>query len=471
MSFTLMPFLYQTRTILRIPATCRAATRTVQSFHTTARCSKDKSIPFDYELGPPNEDTPATEVPVTHRGTITPSERRVFERIFADINARGLKPAINDDDDVLVSNATTNRSARLIMEQAAYDAGQSNPSTVVAPAILSGAAKDRAKALFRFPAPLRGATNDVFETIKHQALKSKRDNDVSYNDRATNAEEADFIDDDFKAPAHSFARVLELETKRSPERTRIEGLITSATSDFELWDVLEKEVFTMPARLGIVKTTVASDDSVPLVKPKKRGRKTAKSMDNFEDDTIDHSKTSPVDDTSAASNDTTSPDDPNKLSLYVHGPLYPAYLLLALRRLDTAFSAPSPLVFSVLPRIKELGLESYVLGVSTPFFNELLTIYWTRRGDLSGMLDLLEEMRHCGLYFDKQTASILNQVDTVVYDLASAKSRSGLGKALMMMPEYELSQRERIRHWHRAVDLSARERQDDLGFVGAAHRP
>ncbi|KAK5625454.1 hypothetical protein RRF57_001170 [Xylaria bambusicola] len=469
MSFTLMPFLYQTRTILRIPATCRAATRTVQSFHATAQRSKDNSIPFDYEIGPPNEDTPATEVPVTHRGTITPTERRIFERIFADIEARGLQPAIKEDD-VPASNSASNRSARLIMEQAAYDAGQSIPSTVVAPAILSGAAKDRAKALFRFPAPLRGATNNVLETIKRQALRSRRD-DVNYDDRATNAEEAEFIDDDFKAPAHTFTRVIELEARRYAERTRIENLITSATSDFELWDVLEKEVFTMPARLGILKTTTEPDNSGISVKPKKRGRKTAKSIDELEDDAVDQIGTSLVEDASAASDDTTSPDDSNKLSLYIHGPLYPAYLLLALRRLDTAFSAPSPLVFSVLPRIKELGLESYVLGVSTPFFNELLTIYWDRCGDLSGMLDLLEEMRHCGLYFDKQTASILNQVDTAVSDLASAKGRSGLGRALMLMPEYELSQRERIRHWHRAVDLSARERQDDLGFVGAAHEP
>ena len=48
----------------------------------------------------------------------------------------------------------------------------------------------------------------------------------------------------------------------------------------------------------------------------------------------------------------------------------------------------SPLTFSLLPRIKELGLESFVLGVSTPFYNELLEIYWKRRGDLLGMMGL-----------------------------------------------------------------------------------
>ncbi|KAI1365147.1 hypothetical protein F5Y08DRAFT_191738 [Xylaria arbuscula] len=468
MSFTLMPFLYQTRTILRIPTTRRATARLAQSFHTTTQRSKD-TIPFDYELGPPNEDQTSDQIPeAAKRGTITPSERQIFERIFADIEARGLKPVVKDDD-VPSPNSTLNRSARLIMEQAAYDAGQSLPSTVASPAVLSGAARDRAKAFLRFPPALRGAASNVLDTIKSQASNSKRnEGEASYDAEAANADEDAFVDDDFKAPAHTFPRVLELEAKRYPERTRVEGLITAASSDFELWDVLEKEVFTMPARLGFPKRSVESDDSESTHKPQKRGRK-PKSKIEIRDATADEPVASAEADnnnTPAASVDDSSSSDLTKITLYVHGPLYPAYLLLALRRLDTAFSAPSPLVFSMLPRIKELGLESYVLGVSTPFFNELLTIYWNRRGDLSGMLDLLEEMRHCGLYFDKQTASILNQVDAGLDDLKNGSS--GLGVALTQMPEYERSQRGRLRHWHRAVDLSAREREGDLGFAGAA---
>ncbi|KAI0425747.1 hypothetical protein F5Y09DRAFT_334703 [Xylaria sp. FL1042] len=441
MSFTLMPFLYQTRSILRMPATHRKSASIIRSLHATVRRPKDSNIPFDYEIGPPGQETPSEPA---DRGTITPSERQVFERIFADIEARGLKPAIQDGDAPSIE-PQPNRSARLIMQQAAYDAGQGGPTTVVSPAILAGAAIDRSKALLRFPPSLRGAADKVLNTIEHQALKAQPTN------AAAN-------EDDWKAPAHAFPRALEVEAKRYPERTRIEGLITSAASDFELWDILEKEVFTMPARLGLIKES----------KRRKRKRKSTQPTDESNTDVEATPGDSKIDTTSAASDNTPSPDNAQSLSLYVHGPLYPAYLLLALRRLDTAFSAPSPLVFCVLPRIKDLGLESYVLGVSTPFFNELLAIYWDRRGDLSGMLSLLEEMRHCGLYFDKQTASILNRVDTVVYGLANATSRSGFGKALMLMPEYELVQRERIRHWHRAVDLSVRERRHDLRFAGEA---
>jgi hypothetical protein len=464
MPFTLMPFLYQTRTILRIPPH-RVSAAVVRSLHaTTRRPQKETSIPFDYEIGPPDEDSPVTDVPI--RGTITPSERQIFERIFADIEARGLKPAVREDGSS-IPEPPASRSARLIMQQAAHDAGQARPATVTAPGLLAGSAKDRSKALLRFPPQLRGAASKALDTIKQQALRVKSYDDAVYNARADAAAEEDFIDDDWKAPAHTFGRTIELEARRHEERTRIEGLITSAASDFDLWDILEKEVFTMPAQLGIAGGTTEPGDPKASLKPKKRHRgSAAKSVDEAAlNDAEPNPEASEVDATSASPDHVSSPDNPKKLSLYVHGPLYPAYLLLALRRLDTAFYAPSPLVFSILPRIKELGLESYVLGVSTPFFNELLTIYWARRGDLSGMLELLEEMQHCGLYFDTRTAGILNQVAAGVSNLANG--RSGLGQALMMMPEFEKVQRERIRHWHRVVDMSARERQGDIGFAEA----
>ncbi|KAI1751022.1 hypothetical protein F4782DRAFT_506495 [Xylaria castorea] len=406
MSFTLMPFLYQTRTILRIPAH-RASAGIVRSLHATARRTKDSSIPFDYEIEASKKTPPIIEV--ANRGTITPSERQIFERIFADIEARGLKPAVKDDGKPIDSTVT--QSARLIIKQATFNTDQARPATVTSPLFPHGASKDRAKALQRFPPPLRGAAEKALDTINQQAKSTQ------YDTAAAGGVQFD----EWHVPAQTPARIVELEAQRLPERTRIEGLITSATSDFELWDVLEREVFTMPARLGIVESATQSDES--------------------------------------------SRSDSRKLSLHLHGPLYPAYLLLALRRLDTAFSSPSSLVFSVLPRIKELGLKSYVLGISTPFFNELLTIYWTRRGDLSGILSLLQEMRHCGLYFDTRTANILNQVDEAVSRLASGEERSEFRRALMLMPEYERSQRDRIRDWHKEVDLSVQEREGDIEYM------
>ncbi|KAI1826379.1 hypothetical protein F4861DRAFT_105137 [Xylaria intraflava] len=540
MHFTLMPFLYQTRTILRMPP---HGTAIVRSLHGMSRRPRESdSIPFDYEVGLPDANAP-NEPPATP-GTITPSERQIFERIFADIEARGLQPTTN----VGRPKSQASRSAMLIMQQAAHDAGQGRPATVTSPAMVAGAARDRAKALLRYPPPLRSAASKALATIISQATKEVRHTHAAESSAASRTD--DFVDDDWKAPPQSFARTVEVEAKRYPERTRIEGLISSAKSDFELWDILEKEVFTMPARLRIVKRTTQSGSAKSQSKVKRTSRRrttnstdedtndidlslrgaesspistepslsdteptlintepslsdtepslsnaepslsdaeptpidteptpinTEPSLSDAEPTPIDTepslSDTEPIREASEAENsstttdDVSNPDDSGDLSLYIHGPLYPAYLLLALRRLDTAFKSSSPLVFSMLPRIKELGMESYVLGVSTPFFNELLEIYWTRYGNLAGMLDLLEEMKHCGLYFDKRTAAILGRAQTGLHQLAGPTASSAFGAGLMRMPEYERSQRERIRHWHKVVDISAQEKLEDLDFV------
>ncbi|KAI1170264.1 hypothetical protein F4777DRAFT_569811 [Nemania sp. FL0916] len=482
MSFTLMPFLYYTRTIVRIPQH-RAAAAVVRSLHATARRADDR-IPFDYEVGPPDGKSKGGEAAgaatgaaagaAAPFGTITPTERQIFERIFADIEARTLQPATPSngprDRGRGRESGTPSRAARLIMQQAAQDVGQSLPATVSAPGLLAGAAEDRAKALLRFPPQLRDAAGRALDAIRRQAggAISSSDHTTPTEDGAVTKEakeDDDSAQDEWKAPPQSFARKIELEAQRQPERTRIEGAITSATSDFELWDVLERDVFSIPARLDIEES-----------KKGRRGRNT-NSITTPPAPAVDDAKPDPEVDVSESdaslpsldsSGNLPDPDKPQKLSLYIHGPLFPAYLLLALRQLNTAFSTPSPLVFSILPRIKELGLEAYVLGVSTPFFNELLAIHWERRGDVTGILNLLDEMRHSGIYFDKRSLAILNQVDVAISNLADDRSRGGLGKALMLMPEYEHMQRLRIREWHKVMESSARERWADIGFAESA---
>ncbi|KAI1207496.1 uncharacterized protein F4807DRAFT_434772 [Annulohypoxylon truncatum] len=491
MSSTSLPFLYYTRTILRTSPR-KAPTTLARSLHATVRqqVRGNDDIPFDLNVGEEDilrrrpESQQQQQAEAGRRGTITPSERLIFERIFADIRARGLKPTFRPDSP---SDAAT-RSTMLIMQQAAQDAGQSRPATVAAPGLLAGAARDRHKALLRFPPELREAAGKALGTIQSSSAVTHfgggRGDEEQQQEGGEDAAKADKkkeadVDEGWKTPAHSINRTIELEAKRRPERVRVEGLIVNAKTDFELWDVLEKEVFTMPARLGINRgapTTEPEEEISDELEAEEEGivdEELANSSEEASDalDTAEVAGNEPENeaegtDDVAADVDVAPDSDtpPEELSLYVYGPLYPAYLLLALRRLDTAFRAPSLLAFSLLPRIKELGLESYILGVSTPFYNELLEIYWNRRGDLPGMLHLLEEMRHCGLYFDEQTASILNQVDTATAALATKVSSGSFGRALMTMPEYDRDIRDRLRHWHRIVDLSIKEREQDIGY-------
>ncbi|KAI0893088.1 hypothetical protein F4806DRAFT_476954 [Annulohypoxylon nitens] len=476
MSPTFLPFLYYTRTILRTNP--RKTVALARSLHATSRQRQkgQDDIPFEFNVG---EEailtTPAeSSTEPVRRGTITPTERKIFERIFADIRARGLKPNVPKDSPADLATQET----MLIMQQASQDAGQARPATVAAPGLLAGAARDRNKALLRFPPELRAAASKALGTIDASATAFPGEEVDTYTATGKKVEE---VDEGWQTPAHSIDRSMELEAKRRPERIRVEGLIMNAKSDFELWDVLEREVFTMPARLGIDRRPRVEAEELVQDEPQaeEKGIEVDEMASESEKagDAVDSAATSEselaeneVAETVTETEEVAADADdgvyhPFKgLSLYVHGPLYPAYLLLALRRLDTAFSSPSPLVFSLLPRIKELGLESYILGVSTPLYNGLLDLHWTRRGDLVGMLHLLEEMRHCGLYFDEQTASILNQVDSTMAMMASKVSSGSFMRALMTMPEYEKSMRERLRHWHRIVDLSIKEREQDIGY-------
>ncbi|KAI2627611.1 hypothetical protein GGR54DRAFT_423034 [Hypoxylon sp. NC1633] len=465
MSSILLPFLYQTRTILR--ANPRRTAAFARSLHATCRhLRRSDDIPFISELG--GEETPSGQIssePV-RRGTITPAERQVFERIFADIKARGLKPTIQED--APSHPAAEARPTLLIMQQAAQDASQARPAQATSPNAHRVAAQDRNRALLRFPPDLRAAASKALGAIEASPMAVEDRDYIAYDEASIAASQWD--DDGWKSPASSTDRTTELEAQRQPERARVEGLLAAAKTDFELWDVLEKEVFTMPAKLGLDRRA-SPTDGTESTEPATRRRGRKKKTTTEETTNISEVRNVGVANDAEASEiapretDAEAPKShalPQKLSLYVHGPLYPAYLLLALRRLNTAFHAPSLLAFSLLPRIKELGLESYVLGVSTPFYNELLDIYWTNRGDLSSMLDLLEEMRHCGLSFDRQTASILDRADSMLTTLASKGSPSSFGRIIMTMPEYERAVRDRIKQWIRVVDLSIEE--EHLGY-------
>ncbi|KAK7943913.1 uncharacterized protein PG986_013026 [Apiospora aurea] len=445
MSTSYLPFLYQTRTILR---TRLPLNRTVaRALHTTPAClskKADKHIPF--EVGIEREEK-APEPGA--KGTITPTERQTFDRIFADIAARGAIPRPNND--LPAPSPTARRSTNFILNAAANDAIDTRPELLASPVQLAEASKDRNKALLRFPPSLRAAANRAFNILKPNYPSDEATGSIEQGPQA----EAD------DTPNSFILHMVELDAKREPEERRINERMESATSEFELWDVLETEVFSLPAKFGLVMEPDAREKRIQE-KQEVHERRTAKaSKQPKENKKIRKLKKKIA---------MLEPQEPSeeelaerKQNMYQYGPLYPAFLLRGLRLLDTKFPMSSRLTLNVLPRVKELGLESYVLGVSTPFYNELLRIYYHRYGDLEKMLDLLEEMRHSGLYFDEGTASILTQVHQQTKSLANGDF-GPFGQAIMTMPEYEYSVRTRIGHWHRGVDISIKQRNRDIDY-------
>jgi hypothetical protein len=443
MSIPLLPFLYQTRTILR----CRRhlpvrGTLSRAFLHLTAAVARrrkaDDDIPF--VQGVSGTDVPAQEdVP---RGTITAAERQTFEHIFADIRQRGLTP--NVEQDLPPPSLSARRSANRIIEQAAFDSVQTRPSAILSPTMAADAARDKQKALERFPPSLRAAASRAFELIHpdHPAVMLPRSD--STEDFGGEGES------EWQATTNSALRAAELEAKRLPEQKRVEDLMAGARSDFELWDIMEKEVFTYPDRLSLRRQSsqepqTQSDEQPDLWLGGKKVKAKFTVSEPIEEEASE-------DNTVAAT---------QRMNLYIYGPLYPSFLLFGLRRLDQAFAMPSQLALSVLPRIKELGLESFVVGVSTPFYNELLDIYQRRYGNLDKMLELLEEMRHSGLHFDEGTVSVLQAAHSESTALSAGK-HGVFAQAFMTMPEYERALRDRLKNWLIAVKASVKQQDAEM---------
>ncbi|KAH8645816.1 hypothetical protein BX600DRAFT_164177 [Xylariales sp. PMI_506] len=419
MSGSFLPFLYQTRTILRVRRLPVTSHRLLHLTSARARRVSKNDIPFVQDEGEHGLDG----VDQDTRGTITDIERSTFEGIFADIAHRRLKPSVSRDHtkDPLRSQKSANR----IMAEASRAAmgnGKGEGETSVSAQDPMQNQTAQQESLLRFPPSLRGAALRAFELLQSQP-SAQYGAGGSVEPTAGSAADTPLT-----------RLTADLNARKKLEQERVESLMAAATSDFELWDVMEKEVFTYPAKLGLIEPSSASSRS---------------SLGEEE------TQETPIDEDNIAVGDEGA-DANQKLNLFVFGPLYPSFLLLGLRKLDQSFAKSSPLALSILPRIKALGLNSFVLGVTTPFCNELLRIYYERYGSVSKMLELLDEMDQSGVTLDEGTATIISRAYNELSDLADGEEGK-FAEAIMTMPEYEDSVRDRLARWQVSVEQSIAE--------------
>lgn len=182
------------------------------------------------------------------------------------------------------------------------------------------------------------------------------------------------------------AALLALDKLRQPERERVEKLMHAAPSDLALWAVLEAEVFPL------VKHFRQFIDAETVNGQGAHGQ-------DIKTGYPAHSETkahqSPV---------------PSMSALEFYGPLYPSYLLLAIRLFDHNFARPSNLAMNVLPKVKSLGPASKVLGFSTPLFNEVMRIAFYRHDDLKLVLQAGRELEAAGLDYDIETYDLMRDM-------------------------------------------------------------
>ncbi|KAH7369754.1 hypothetical protein BKA65DRAFT_4654 [Rhexocercosporidium sp. MPI-PUGE-AT-0058] len=372
--------------------------------------------------------------------TITDQERSAFQKIFSDIFKRSNRSSTSLDSSLTSRASDALPNDLFDMDNVPRDMqnAKQNLGNILSTAMRRQprSREDMEAALEKYPPPLRAAAATAMGYIDGEMEVEK-----------TQPNRSALLD------------MKELEALREPERIRVEGLMNAANTDFELMDIMEKEVFSLISKLGLDggSQNGADPQATPLLNgKKKKGWKKASRARKGGKETPSEPQTDQQESLEGAVAVTGSSPDGGVSPLALYGPLYPSYLLLGLRLLDRSFAKPSPLSLSILPKIKSLGYISHILGGSTQFYNELLRIYRYRYDDFRGMIELLREMERAALEFDEDTLLIVRDVARLQLSIYRGEKGSTM-KALWAMPEFAPNG---FRTWREKIVKSIIEREE-----------
>ena len=195
----------------------------------------------------------------------------------------------------------------------------------------------------------------------------------------------------------------------------ISHLLERATTDVQIWTILEKEVFGLIKQLEVQLKLEEKARKAQEREGRKavKGRKTAKHGTASDDTVTDRQSSLKLASLPATPASIALPTN-TLFSILQNN--YADYLLSALRLLRRHHPTSFYALF-LLPTVKRLGPISYVLGASTDLYNEVLFLKWTQFSDLHGMADLMQEMVNQGIE--------MNEVTMVFIRRLSAKKRYG----------------------------------------------
>ncbi|KAL9094382.1 MAG: hypothetical protein Q9165_003232 [Trypethelium subeluteriae] len=354
------------------------------------------------------------------KSTLTNEEEKVFSRLLADTQA-----GATAKDDI--------QELRRASSKAIHEKGEDQQGTDSINEILQGALKAVSKEKLVSPDKKEVDLLATLPPPLRTLLKAKR---------------ASVERDEPTSKAHQDERII--NRAQDMEFARVDKLLASAKTDVELWNILEKHVF---ARIKTLQTSVSSSSSSTSSAASSRAHKERIKS------TATHAATlHPTDLTrrsarSPPQSPTSSSQPPphqahQDAALALLGPNYSAWLVRALRLLRHDFPS-STLAFSLLPRVKALGVASYALGASTTLYNELVSLHWSGFGDLEGVDALLREMEVGGLDFDAGTLEVLE----AIVGVERRKRRGGEGRVMWLVARMDGEERraKRVVEWRGVV--------------------
>jgi hypothetical protein len=367
---TLLPFLYQTATIQQWkPATQPTTRRNISSPR-----KRVDDIPFEHEEGalPPTIE----EAQSARKTTITDTERAAFEKLYRTFKAQGQGRSKNHDGE----HDELDQIADEYYED--DEDSSSNSLDKVFDAVLQGSPR------------LRHAQKDGTSLVPN--LKKTGE------PWAPGTEDASTVPD---TPQNRKKLAVKAERERIKkthleERERVDELIKTSQTDFQVWRVLDREVFDQLRELDLDKANMTSkkEPSKPNSQKTKGKPNTATAVDTR--------------------------------MLFAN---YPHHVLTALQVLRSHFPR-SPLPLTILPTIKALGHSSYALGATTQLYKHLLRTAWVQQSSYTMIDTLLADMDAHAVEFD---AEILEMLDGVIREYEMARSGK-LGRELELVYGMEI---------------------------------
>ena len=413
-SSPLLPFLYQTRTLLSEPKITRrllhAAKNRVnnhdkrmRTFCSTspgqvdadqARRPKADPIAFvdpDHGQIPDNLSShtePQAQNQPSRPSTVTASEQAVFDRLFEEVSPpTTLEPDEEDivDQDESISGDDLGANLDSIFDDAIRRLQRQEEE----------AAKIASRRLLFANVPRLRAIDTLIPDGERQLSANSFIRPLKLADGTMLGDEIETEEERAR-----------LEVACKDHRALVNGMLDSADSDVQIWQVLEQEVFSLITHLDehiklvekakkekalhAVKVRKAEAEGKDIAEVKLEKGDLAKREDSSLN--LTHSKAIPL----------------NNLLSILHRN-YGECCLNALRLLRRNYPTSS-YALNVLSTIKQRGSISYVLGASTDIYNETLFLLWTQYSDLHGMADMIEEMRNQGIEGNEVTRALIKGV-------------------------------------------------------------
>ena len=440
-----LPFLYQTRSILRCFSSTSKAARN-NKYPAPLTQSEKTSESF---LSQKARET-AGSAAKKSKPSITRTEKQVFDEIFHDIQTSAGSPANT-------KNFYNETDPAAIFKLFVQESGQHQPRT-------NESAIDYEKQessgsgwnehLKQYPPILRHAAKQLVRSDVSRRTDADHAPYISFQPSAPDAQSS-LSERKIKDPRHGVYRPLEaaLDTEADKIANLKEGLqlrnfdaikkdeIARGTFRGKTADYVEEELKKISEELqscispknqsgDFMMWDVCQKRILPIVlalnqRPQKDSHKTSNGVETVNvPQPIGTPKTKKVRKKQVAKQETShnsprpSPKPDHIVPTFPSGvsplgavtTLYPTLTLLAFRLLTTHFPT-SPFPLSLYTAIKTTSPQSRILGLNIHFYNTLLRHLWDIYSDLHALTSTLREMQASGVDFDGDTYAVIQNIE------------------------------------------------------------